>query len=592
MPGFISVSRPRPLDSVSAAGAKPNGLQSLEPRLLFALDPNGFEQLTLEYINRFREDPRADLLRMVNESSLSTNQATSPDSLINGAMNFFDTVGTTLDAQFTGLSSAPPIAFNESLDTAATDHNIVMRDQDTQTHQGTDEDPIQIRIQNAGYTGWTLLGENVFAFTENMWHGHAGFVIDWGTGVDGIQDPAGHRDTLLDFRYREVGIDVLAENNPSTSVGPYLVTQDFGTRSALSSKGYIMGVVINDNDSDAFYDIGEAMAGVTVTADRVGRNETYTTTSMTAGGYQLLVPNGTYDVTFSGGGLNAPITTQIAVSDQNVKYDAINPTSTPAEFAVSDNSAESNNNHIKYTPTTVGQLTNGLQFTLSNSGTQTLEIRNVLLVRSGAGDFVAKLHDEAGQFVSNTQIDIPGGSYATLRLDFTPSQAGKRIADVWFTTNDNTDGENAVTLRIAGEGDLGGNDLGEAYDFGDFGSSDFGQAERINDLLSRLDTRDLYRFDFTEATRIDTKILNLSADTDLQLLDSQGNILQNERNAGLGEERIVANVNAGTYYVRVLRGNDVQDTKFRLVTKFDAPTANAPLSSGGFFDDDDDDLFD
>ncbi|MAY74074.1 MAG: hypothetical protein CMJ31_04980, partial [Phycisphaerae bacterium] len=49
-----------------------------------------------------------------------------------------------------------------------------------------------------------------------------------------------------------------------TSVGPWIVTQNFGTRQA--SEPQLVGVVIDDADGDGVYDAGEGLSGVRVTA--------------------------------------------------------------------------------------------------------------------------------------------------------------------------------------------------------------------------------------------------------------------------------------------------------------------------------------
>jgi Ca2+-binding RTX toxin-like protein len=75
-------------------------------------------------------------------------------------------------------------------------------------------------------------------------------------------------------------------------------------------------VAFDDKDGDRFYDVGEGLGGLTVTAT--------STMTMDAGGYELALPAGSYTVTFSGGGFAANAQ-QITVGTKNVKLDLIDP---------------------------------------------------------------------------------------------------------------------------------------------------------------------------------------------------------------------------------------------------------------------------
>lgn len=61
------------------------------------------------------------------------------------------------------------------------------------------------RIANAGYT-YSGAAENVFAYTQDPLHGHAGWVIDWGSTDTGIQQPPGHRNNYMNAGMRHIGI--------------------------------------------------------------------------------------------------------------------------------------------------------------------------------------------------------------------------------------------------------------------------------------------------------------------------------------------------------------------------------------------------
>ncbi|MCW1429995.1 FG-GAP-like repeat-containing protein [Novosphingobium sp. JCM 18896] len=292
-----------------------------------ATTPTAEEQLLLEQINRFRANPAAEADILIGTGALPS---------VLSAINYFGVSTTAFRASLAALSPAAPVAWNANLANAAAGHNQVMITADEQTHQAAGELGLGARITAAGYN-WTSLGENVYAFANDVVHGHAGFIIDWGydkedydgttllsdwrTRGDGIQDPAGHLNTLINANYTEVGISVVAETNPQTSVGPKLITEDFGRASGY--KAQFVGVVIDDKDKDAFYDIGEGQANVTLTFVRQGDGATYTTTTWSSGGFQIVAPSGTYNVTASGGDLVAPVSLTATIGSANVHLTVI-----------------------------------------------------------------------------------------------------------------------------------------------------------------------------------------------------------------------------------------------------------------------------
>jgi uncharacterized protein YkwD len=290
-------------------------LETLEAREVPALNPSGFEQEMLELTNKMRMDPAGELNRLL----VSTNPLQARDAEVQAALTYFGVSGSTLVSQWSSLTPAAPLAWSELLTNAARGHNTAMIAADTQSHQLPGEPALTTRATNAGYTTWSALGENIYAYSDTVLYGHAGFAIDWGYGPGGIQSPAGHRVNIMNKSYREVGISVVAESNSSTQVGPLVITQDFGSRSSFGNP-WLLGVVYGDTNSNGRYNNGEGKGGVSVTISGSGN---YFTTTMTAGGYQIQVPAGSYTVTFSGGGLASPISKSVTVGSANVKVDGI-----------------------------------------------------------------------------------------------------------------------------------------------------------------------------------------------------------------------------------------------------------------------------
>src|SRR5262249_51341770 len=118
--------------------------------------------------------------------------------------------------------------------------------------------------------------------------------------------------------FREIGIGITAEGNMATSVGPLVMTEDFGNRTAGP---IVLGVAYNDTTIvDNFYSVGEGLGNLTVSVAGGGN-----VTSFASGGYTLETTVGNKTLTFSGAGLSGNVTvTTTLVAAQNVKFDVIN----------------------------------------------------------------------------------------------------------------------------------------------------------------------------------------------------------------------------------------------------------------------------
>lgn len=272
--------------------------------------PTDEEQLYLEMINRGRANPTAEGLRM----------ATTTDAAVRAAMEGFEVDVPLMQQEFAALPVRPPLAMNAKLTQMARGHTQDMLDQAFQGHFSSNGDDLGDRVTLVGYP-FTSLGENVFSFSQSVFHGHAGFQVDWGDDgdTDGMQDPRGHRDSIHgDFR--EVGVGVLRGTKKNTTtqqtVGPQLVTQNFGSQ--VNSLAYVTGVAFYDLNGNDFYDLGEGIGGLTVNVT----GSSFHAITADSGGYAVPVPtaNANRTVTFSGLGANATPQANI-VGGANVKVD-------------------------------------------------------------------------------------------------------------------------------------------------------------------------------------------------------------------------------------------------------------------------------
>lgn len=267
-------------------------------------NPTAEEQLYIEFINRARANPTAEGVRLA--------ATTDPDVI--AAYAQFAVNLALMQSEFGAIGVQPPLAPNASLTTAARGHSAWMLANATQTHDETNPaNTFAGRITAAGYT-YSTAGENIFAYAKGVWHGHAGFQVDWGSGSGGMQDPRGHRANIHSGSFREIGVGMTLGTNGAA--GPQLVTQDFGTRFSSPSLG--TGVAYYDLNANNCYDLGEGLAGLTVNVSGV------TDSCLTAigGGWVVPVPSTATTRTVSFSGLNVNQSVPLVVpASKNAKAD-------------------------------------------------------------------------------------------------------------------------------------------------------------------------------------------------------------------------------------------------------------------------------
>ncbi len=263
--------------------------------LLSASDPSASEQQILWLVNRMRTSPAAELPTLLASS----------DPQVQYALSYFQVDRDLLAQQWATLTPAAPLAWNANLAAAATIHTQAMAAADLQSHQLVGEATPGQRVTSAGYT-YSVAGENVYAYATSPAYADAAFAIDWGSGdgtVGGIQDPPGHRIEMMNPLYRDVGISFMPQLQPTRPdgslalTGPFLCTEDFASPDPAMAPA-LVGTIYNDANHDGAYTPGEGLGGVTITARNAAG--TYTTTSLSAGGYALTLPAGDYALSFSG----------------------------------------------------------------------------------------------------------------------------------------------------------------------------------------------------------------------------------------------------------------------------------------------------
>ncbi len=249
------------------------------------------EQYLLELINRARLDPLSEAERY------------------NLGLNVGLPTGTN-----TGTAKQV-LVHDTLLEQASQSHSDWMLATNTFAHEGANGSSPGDRMEKAGYefTGsWT--------WRENLaWSGTTG-QLDLALAIDthheGLYRSAGHRENTFAEDIREVGIAQVegrfAQNG--TQYNASMLTLNFAQS---GSDHFLTGVAYTDSDGDAFYDIGEAVAGLTITA------EGSSTQTASAGGYGLgLRPDAAAAVQISDGG-TVLADLLVDLSTGNVKLDVV-----------------------------------------------------------------------------------------------------------------------------------------------------------------------------------------------------------------------------------------------------------------------------
>ena len=257
-------------------------------------NPTADEQLVLEYINRARADPIAEGQRL----GIDIREGLSNPSLV---------------------GPRPPLAMNSILLGIAQAHSQDMYNGNYFSHTDPNGTTPFDRMTHAGYD-YVRAGENMAASIAA-----AATELEDLMMVDSGTTGRPHRVNLLDLItpypcsnspcvYYEVGIGYYAGATPN-SISSDFITEDFGA--AANTGPFLLGVVYNDMNHNNFYDIGEGIAGVTITPN----SGSHYAVSSSSGGYAIPIgTSGAITVTASGPGFG-PITKTVSLTGENVKMD-------------------------------------------------------------------------------------------------------------------------------------------------------------------------------------------------------------------------------------------------------------------------------
>ncbi|MHB8897155.1 MAG: Ig-like domain-containing protein [Thermoguttaceae bacterium] len=260
--------------------------ETLEDRLLLSVTMTDYEQLMFYYVNRARIDPAAEAARL----GVGLN-----DGLPAGT-----------------ISSDPkqPLVPNQALSNAAVGHSLDMLARDFFAHDNPDGKDYVDRASAAGYPT-SYVWENI------SWEGSTG-TLDRDSQVvrryESLFRSPSHRKNYFHDLYQDLGIGMRFGEftEAGATYNAAMVTQNFGRRNADT---YLVGVVFDDANGNAVYDLHEGIADVAV---QVGDQSVLTTGS---GGWTLQVPSGTHTIVVGGAPFGGTATSTVTVGKQNVEVD-------------------------------------------------------------------------------------------------------------------------------------------------------------------------------------------------------------------------------------------------------------------------------
>ena len=260
------------------------------------VEPRAEDVYMLELINRARSNPDAEAERY----GIDLNEGVSSESTI------------TNDPK-------PPLAFNRKLHQAALAHSNDMLENDYFSHYtAADNSSPNDRALLQEYDEYS--GENIVI---NMSTGPLN--IDQETTddhhamlfIDENYPNRGHRVNMLNPNHVEGGVGIAYGDYVSSRYWPNAVasTTDFGRG---ESPAYLCGVIYEDKDGDAFYDVGEGLPNVTLTILERGES----VYGFNAGAYSFpMMTRGTFTLEAYLCDHDARAVKMVEVGTENVKVD-------------------------------------------------------------------------------------------------------------------------------------------------------------------------------------------------------------------------------------------------------------------------------
>jgi hypothetical protein len=170
---------------------------------------------------------------------------------------------------------------------------------------------------------------------------------------------------------------------------------------------------------------------------------------------------------------------------------------------------------------------------------------------------------------SGTVITTAAATGSTSESITRELSAGTYYARVYRYSGDTTYGLSLTALPV----DNAGNTLATARAVGTLTAT-----QSFSDWVGSVDTNDYYSFNVGTQSNLTLSLTGLSADADVQLLNSSGTVITTSAAGGSSSESITRQLSAGTYYARVYRYSG--DTNYSLSLNATA-VAPVPIDNAG-----------
>lgn len=448
-------------------------VEMLETRHLMAFDPTGLEQEQMQLVNRFRTDPQREFDRIF----LTASPLKAVDPNIENAVTFFNTNLSVVKSELAALNPVPPIAGGDAIDKFAHDYIPFMIAAKSQSH--TLNGTLAERVARAGFdtSQGLAFGENLFQNAFSPIQAHAAFVVEWGNGPDGLQG-RGHRNTLMNPSMKQGGFAFQPVTyDQSIGFGPNITAQDLIGLGV--TRPMVTGAIFQDRNGSGWYEAGEGLSGSQITF--TGQAGQFSTNAMTAGGYNISLPVGTYTAIASGGGMRFPITLgNVVMGTQNVWLNFIyDPTDVPPDSREVNNSItsatvltggsqtlnqgtihRSDVDYFKFPAISTGPMRVDLQFSNveGNLDLRILDGNGNLLAQSNTANDLESitLNITAGNFYYLVVEHATGGTGGFYTLQVSPPAAQSPIARQDSATASRNGGSVAIDV-LSNDNDPDGN---------------------------------------------------------------------------------------------------------------------------------------
>ena len=276
--------------------------------------PNNAEMLAIYEINRARHDPQA-----------------------------YDTANA-LGGILVGITPSPPLAVHLRLTTSSRFHSQEMATNGYFAHTSpiTGNQP-NLMVRNAGYpliASFPSAANNLESLACQFTSSGGGISYAAATAirnliVDTGVSPPGHRYHLLAWggsqseinfyrQFREIGVGYVEGFRPESPFSAGTPPDGSGAYYSIHtgvrdvSNPWLTGVVFNDTNANGRYDLGEGLAGVTVSVTGPASG---TATTNNAGGWSFQASAGTWNLTCSGGSFAGSGAAQAVIATDNVEVD-------------------------------------------------------------------------------------------------------------------------------------------------------------------------------------------------------------------------------------------------------------------------------